>query len=67
MRPEFAYLQKVFQEIAVVASFLRRQASLLINVYLSQNDAQLPADNLQSFYEYAQGMFLEAFDPGLLL
>jgi hypothetical protein len=63
LKPEYQHLQKVFQETAVVASFLRRQASLLINTYLNQDDAHLPKDNLQSFYEYAQGLFLTGFRP----
>jgi hypothetical protein len=51
----FHHLQELFRKIAVVASFLRRQASLLINVYLNEDGALLPTQKLQSFFEYAQG------------
>jgi hypothetical protein len=63
LNPEYEYLQKVFQETAVVASFLRHQASLLINTYLNQEDAHLPVDILQIFYKYTQGLFLAGFRP----
>jgi hypothetical protein len=64
LRPEYAYLKDVFRELAVAASFLRRQASLLLNVYLQHDDAVLPAtEQLQAYFEFAQGLFQSNFRP----
>ena len=46
-----------------IASFLCRQTSLPVNVYLNESDPVLPVDNIQSFSEYAQGLFLDNFHP----
>jgi hypothetical protein len=63
LRTEYQHLQELFRETAVVASVLRRQASLLINVYLNEDGALLPTQHLQSFFEYAQRLFQANFHP----
>jgi hypothetical protein len=60
-------LLPVFRELAVAASFLRRQASLLLNVYLQHDDAVLPAtEQMQAYFEFAQGLFQSNFHPTII-
>jgi hypothetical protein len=59
LRPEFQHLvpviMPVIREIAVAASFVRRQASLLINVYLNKENAILPTyKTSKEMKEYGQ-------------
>lgn len=68
IRPEFQHLVPVIREIAVAASFVRRQASLLINVHLNKENTALPTETekLQSYFTFAQGLFMDTFRPTAL-
>jgi hypothetical protein len=68
LRPEFQHLVPVIRELAVAASFVRRQASLLINVHLNKENTTLPTETekLQSYFSFAQGLFMDDFSPRVM-
>ena len=65
LRPQYLYLLDVCREISSLASTIRRQASLLINVHLNRTDIipQFPSIDQQSFCNFAQGKFLVEYAP----
>lgn len=65
LRPQYLYLLDVCREISSLASTIRRQASLLINVHLNRTDIipQFPSIDQQSFFNFAQGKFLAEYAP----
>lgn len=55
MRSVFQHIVPVIREIAVAASFVRRQATLLINVHLNKENTTLPTETekLHSYFTFA--------------